>query len=141
MTRAAIAQFVKFCVVGACGFVCNLAVYTAVRALGVDFRLAAVVSFAVSVTGNYLLHRAWTFRGEREGFASQGVRFLVVSLCALAVNEAWLSAFVTLGADKLAAQAVACILVIPVSFVGNKLWAFRSARAPAVRAAAADAAA
>ena len=57
--------------------------------------------------------------------AHQGARFLVVSLAALAVNELWLNLFVALGAGKLVAQAAACILVIPVSFGGNKLWAFR----------------
>jgi putative flippase GtrA len=122
---AGASQFVKFCVVGTSGYISNLSVYAVLQHLGVDFRAAAAISFAVSATGNYLLHRAWTFRRERSHFGTQGARFLAVSLAALAVNELWLSLFVALGVDKLGAQAAACILVIPVSFGGNKLWAFR----------------
>lgn len=129
-------QFLRFCVVGATGYVTNLSIYAGLQHVGVDFRVAATVSFAVATFDNYVLHRAWTFRRERSDFGGQGVRFLVVSLAALAVNQLWLNLFVALGVDKLAAQAAACILVIPVSFGGNKLWAFRrpSLRTEAARA-------
>ena len=118
-------QLFRFCVVGTSGYISNLSLYVGLQRAGIDFRAAAAVSFALSMVGNYLLHRAWTFRRERSDFGSQGVRFLVVSLAALAVNELWLNVFVALGLGKFGAQAAACILVIPVSFGGNKLWAFR----------------
>ena len=122
---ASASQLFRFCVVGTSGYLSNLSVYAVLQHIGVDFRVAATISFALATTGNYLLHRAWTFRCERSNFGSQGARFLVVSLAALAVNELWLNLFVALGVGKVVAQAAACILVIPVSFAGNKLWAFR----------------
>jgi putative flippase GtrA len=119
-------QLVKFCVVGATGYVVNLAVYlTLLHVFDLNYLLAAVGSFAVAVTNNYLLNRLWTFRTHRGAVVRQGLRFLVVSVLALAANLVVLKALVELGFGKEFAQAVAIVLVTPVNFVGNKLWSFR----------------
>jgi putative flippase GtrA len=57
--------------------------------------------------------------------AYQGIRFLVVAVCALAANLVILETLVWLGAPEIPAQATAIILVTPLNFVGNKLWSFR----------------
>jgi putative flippase GtrA len=120
-------QLAKFCTVGASGYVVNLVVYTALLlGAGFDYRVAATCSFLVAVTNNYTWNRLWTFRGQRGPVAYQGVRFLVVSVAAYLGNLAWLSAFVAFGFHKVAAQAIAIILVTPFNFVGNKLWSFRA---------------
>jgi putative flippase GtrA len=118
-------QLAKFCTVGASGYIVNLAVYATLLALGVHYLLAAVCSFLVAVTNNYLWNRAWTFRRQRGHLVFQGFRFLVVSTLALAANLSFLSALVALGVPKLPAQAVAIALVTPWNFVANKLWSFR----------------
>jgi len=119
-------QLAKFGVVGASGYVVNLAVYAILlRWAGLHYLAAAVCSFAVAVTNNYLLNRHWTFRGERGHFAYQGLRFLVVSALALGANLICLRVLVALGLGKIVAQALAIVLVTPLNFVGNKLWSFR----------------
>jgi dolichol-phosphate mannosyltransferase len=119
-------QLGKFALVGATGYVVNLAVFTLlVRGADVHYMAAAVLSFVVAVTNNYLLNRFWTFRGQRGHFYYQGLRFFVVSWCALAANLAVLRALVALGLDEVQAQAIAIIIVTPINFVGNKLWSFR----------------
>jgi putative flippase GtrA len=118
-------QLAKFAAVGASGYAVNLAVYAAAIHAGLHFRLAAVASFVVSAGSNYLLNRHWTFRAQRGSFAYQGVRFLAVSAAALAANQVWLTVLVWAGAGKLLAQAVSILLVMPLNFVGNKLWSFR----------------
>ena len=118
-------QLAKFCTVGASGYVVNLAVYATLLAFDVHYLLAAVCSFLVAVTNNYLWNRAWTFRHRRGHLVFQGFRFLVVSTVALGANLAFLSALVALGVPKLPAQALAIALVTPWNFVANKLWSFR----------------
>ena len=118
-------QLAKFCAVGASGYVVNLAVYATLLALGVHYLLAAVCSFLVAVTNNYLWNRVWTFRHQRGHLVFQGFRFLLVSMIALAANLAFLSILVALGVPKLPAQAIAIVLVTPWNFVANKLWSFR----------------
>jgi putative flippase GtrA len=118
-------QLAKFSTVGASGYVVNLVVYTALIESGVHYNLAALCSFLVAVTNNYTWNRLWTFRGQRGHVAYQGFRFLVVAVAALAVNELLLTALVTGGVGKVVAQAIAVVFVMPINFVGNKLWSFR----------------
>jgi dolichol-phosphate mannosyltransferase len=124
--RANWEQLAKFCVVGASGYVVNLAVYTLLlRGLGVHYVPAAILSFVVAVTNNYTWTRLWTFRGQRGHVVFQGMRFLVVSVLALGANLVVLAVLVETGVGEVLAQAIAIVLVTPVNFVGNKLWSFR----------------
>ena len=119
-------QLLRFCLVGASGYVVNLAVYTLLlKGVDAHYLLAATGSFLVAVTNNYTWNRLWTFRGSRGHVAYQGLRFLVVSVVALGANLLILWALVQLGLDELPAQAIAIVLVTPLNFVGNKLWSFR----------------
>jgi putative flippase GtrA len=123
-------QLAKFCTVGATGYALNLAVFALlVHGVGIHYLLAAVGSFLVAVTSNYVWNRLWTFRHQRGHVAYQGLRFLLVSTVALAGNLAFLSALVALGLAKVPAQAAAIALVTPWNFLANKLWSFRR-RAP-----------
>ncbi len=122
-------QLFKFCVVGASGFVVNLAVYSVlVHVVGLHYLIAAVFSFLVAVTNNYTWNRVWTFGHHTGGVAYQGPRFLVVSVFALAANLLVLRGLVGLGLEKTLAQAIAIVVVTPLNFVGNKLWSFASHR-------------
>lgn len=119
-------QLAKFATVGASGYAVNLAVYVALlEGAGLHYLAAAACSFVVAVANNYTWNRQWTFRRQRGHLAYQGMRFLIVSLLALGTNLLFLQLFVTAGVPKIPAQAVAIVLVFPLSFVGNKLWSFR----------------
>ena len=127
--RANWEQLLKFCAVGATGYVVNLAVYTAlVRGVDLHYAPAAVCSFLVAVTNNYAWNRLWTFRRQRGHLVFQGLRFFVVSTIALLANLVVLHVLVQSGLGEVAAQALAIMLVTPVNFVGNKLWSFRHRR-------------
>jgi putative flippase GtrA len=127
--RANWEQLVKFCAVGATGYVVNLAVYTLLlNGAGLHYVLAAIGSFLVAVTNNYVWNRLWTFRGQRGHVFHQGLRFLIVSTIALGANLLVLHALVQAGLGEVVSQALAIMLVTPVNFVGNKLWSFRHRR-------------
>jgi dolichol-phosphate mannosyltransferase len=122
-------QLVKFCVVGATGYVVNLVVYVLLlKGAGFHYVPAAIGSFLVAVTNNYVWNRLWTFRGQRGHVVFQGLRFLVVSTIALGANLLVLHALVQAGLGEVVSQALAIMLVTPVNFVGNKLWSFRHRR-------------
>ena len=119
-------QLGKFLVVGASGYVVNLAVYALLlNAANLHYLAAATGSFLVAVANNYLWNRLWTFRGQRGNVAYQGMRFFVVAVVSLGANLLVLQALVGLGAGKVVAQAIAIVLVTPLNFLGNKLWSFR----------------
>ena len=119
-------QLGKFCVVGAVGYLINLAVYDTLLHAGLHYLLAATCSFLVAVTSNYTWNRLWTFREQRGHLGIQGMRFFLVSLAALGANLVVLHLLVVYGGlGRLLAQAIAIVLVTPLNFVGNKLWSFR----------------
>jgi dolichol-phosphate mannosyltransferase len=119
-------QLAKFCIVGASGYVINLAVYTTLlKWAGLHYVAAATGSFLVAASNNYLWNRVWTFRDDRGHVVYQGMRFLVVAGLAYGANIGVLAALVAAGVGKIVAQALAIVLVTPLNFLGNKLWSFR----------------
>ena len=118
-------QLAKFCTVGASGYVVNLAVYWLLLRADMHYLPAAVCSFLVAVTNNYLWNRLCTFHHQRGRLVYQGMRFLLVSTIALAANLVFLWILVELGVGALPAQAIAIVLVTPWNFAANKLWSFR----------------
>jgi putative flippase GtrA len=118
-------ELAKFSVVGASGYLVNLGVYVLLlRAADLHYVPAAACSFCVAVSNNYWWNRHWTFRDKRGHFYRQGVRFAVVSVAALGANLLILRGLVAGGLGKIAAQALAIVLVTPLNFVGNRLWSF-----------------
>src|SRR5215217_6045373 len=116
-------QLIRFCVVGASGYAVNLAVYLVLlKGLDLHYLVAATGSFLAAVTNNYTWNRVWTFRGQRGHVAYQGLRFLIVAVCALAANLLVLDLLVMFGLEKVPAQAIAILVVMPLNFIGNKLW-------------------
>jgi putative flippase GtrA len=121
-------QLIRFATVGASGYVVNLGVFAAgVHLLGIDYRIAAVLAFLVSVANNFWLNRHWTFDAREEHPMFQGARFFAISLVAFAFTYVVLIALVdSAGMSKVLAQAIAIVAGTPLSFLGQKLWSFRA---------------
>jgi putative flippase GtrA len=119
-------QLVRFSMVGAIGYVINLAVYsTLVVVADLHYVPAAAFAFCVAVTNNFVLNRHWTFQATARRATFQAPRFLAVSLLALAFNLIVLELLVgVVGIDKIVGQAAAILAATPLNFIGNKLWSF-----------------
>ena len=125
-------QLVQFGIVGGIGFVVNIAVYAlCVHGAGMDYHLAAAVAWLVAVLNNFVLNRHWTFNAGAGRAHHQAARFLIVSLIAFGFSQLLLTLFVeVVSLPKVPAQALAVALSMPLNFLGNKLWSFRSERDP-----------
>lgn len=120
------AQLLRFCAVGASGYVVNLAVFALLLdGLGTHYLVAAVGSFCIAWLNNFALNRHWTFRRGHRSVSAQGARYLAVSVVALGINLAVLHGLVVAGTPEVLAQAVAILVVTPVAFLLNRRWAFR----------------
>jgi dolichol-phosphate mannosyltransferase len=121
-------QFVRFAAVGASGYVVNLGIFAAsVHLLKLDYRVAAVVAFVVSVLNNFWWNRHWTFDAKHDHPIFQGARFFTVSLVAFGFTYVVLVALVSsAGLPKVVAQAIAIVAGTPLSFLGQKLWSFKA---------------
>ena len=121
-------QLLRFAMVGASGYVVNLAVFTVcVHVIGIDYRLGSVIAFVVSVVNNFWLNRHWTFSAKQHHPFLQGVKFFAVSLIAYGFTYVVLVALVDgTGMVKVLAQAIAVAAAMPLSFIGQKLWSFKA---------------
>lgn len=122
-------QLIRFAAVGATGYVVNLVVFAAcVHLLVIDYKVAAVVAFVVSVVNNFWWNRHWTFRGQSEAHPiEQGIKFFAISLVAFGFSYVILVSLVDgAGFAKVIAQATSIAAATPLSFVGQKLWSFRA---------------
>jgi dolichol-phosphate mannosyltransferase len=120
-------QLGRFVAVGASGYVVNLLVFAlCVHVVAIDYKIAAVVAFVVSVLNNFWWNRHWTFGAKEARAVHQGARFFTVSLVAFGFSYVVLVSLVDgAGLPKVIAQALSIAAATPLSFIGQKLWSFR----------------
>lgn len=121
-------QLIRFAGVGVTGYVVNLVVYALlIHVLGIDYKVAAVVAYVVSVLNNFWWNRHWTFSHSRVAHpVEQGLKFFAVSLVTFGFSYVVLISLVDgAGTDKLIAQAISIAAGTPLNFIGQKLWSFR----------------
>lgn len=131
------AQFVGFCIVGVSNTLISFAVYSVLLWLipffreGQNYVLANVIAFFVSVTNSFFWNHRLVFReksGERRNLfwtylktvAAYAGTGLILSnvLLTLAVEK--------LGWNEYLSNLGIIVIMIPVNFLLNKLWAFRT---------------
>jgi putative flippase GtrA len=125
---AAVAQWVRFAVVGAGNTVLSWCVYALLFGAGVHYLLASGLAFAVGATNSYVLNRRWTFAsGDRA--APEVLRFGVVQSVGLALNLCVLYALVREAeVHHLVAQLIGFPVASVVTFLLSRHWAFAGAK-------------
>jgi putative flippase GtrA len=119
-------QLVKFCTVGASGYVVNLCVFAlCVEGLGAHHLVGATAAFVVAVLNNFWWNRHWTFRARSGRAGFQAARFFTVSVVAFLFAASVLELLVSVAEmPELPAQAISIIVATPLNFIGNKMWSF-----------------
>lgn len=118
-------QLGRFLVVGTSGYVVNLAIFSIALLLGAHYIPAAIIAFIVAWMNNFMLNRYWTFRAHAEAMVGQGARYLAVSVVALIANLIILQLLVDAGLGETLSQAIAIVLVTPLSYLLSRRWSFR----------------
>src|SRR5882757_6681282 len=118
-------QLFQFGIVGASGYLVNLAVFAVLNGpANIHYIAAAILAFCVAVMNNFWWNRHWTFDARHRHAGFQAARFFTVSVLALVINLIVLEILVRGGMGDLPAQAIAVAVAMPFNFVGNKLWTF-----------------
>ena len=121
-----LAQPAKFILVGAGGFVLNVAAFTALFRLGVQYAASSVTAYLVANAAMYVGNRRFTFRLANDGFLRDYVRYVAAGLVVAALTAALLVLLVEgVGVDPRLGQALALTALTPVAFVLVKRWTFR----------------
>jgi putative flippase GtrA len=131
MQRRGVRQFVKFGIVGASGFIVNLAIFTLLQKLVPDsthapnYYVIYSVAFLGGGVSNFFLNRLWTFRSTGHA-GKEGAQFMTVSVLALLVGlvVSWLVQPYLGHGHK--TWFVSTLAGIVVNFFINKYWTFRA---------------
>ena len=141
--------FLKFSLIGLANTAIDWVVYSiffyalGFQNFGAGLYLAQVLGFSAGVTNSYIMNRKITFQNHGKFFGPQLVKFLVVSLTAMAASLLTMFVLENLmgfGAliDSFAAaeqtlykvlaqyalKAAASLLGIVVNYIGNRIWTF-----------------
>jgi dolichol-phosphate mannosyltransferase len=82
-------RFLKFVLVGGSGALINLAVFAALILAGLHYMPAAIASFVLAATSNYVLDSLWVFGDRGHGHSKKlYAKFMLVSVFSLGVNLA-----------------------------------------------------
>jgi putative flippase GtrA len=121
-----LAQPLKFLLVGTGGFVLNVCAFSALFGLGTWYVAASVLAYFLSNAAMYLGNRYFTFGLSHDGFVGAYVRYLVVGGVVAGLTVVLLAGFVEgLGIDPRLGQGLALTLLVPLSFVMSKRFAFQ----------------
>ena len=126
MTGSRLAQPLKFLLVGIGGFALNVFAFSALFGLGTWYLAASVMAYLVSNGAMYLGNRYFTFGLSHGGFVRAYFRYLVVGGVVAGLTALLLAAFVEgFGMEPRAGQALALTLLVPLSFLLSKRFAFQ----------------
>ncbi|MBP2656310.1 MAG: GtrA-like protein [Firmicutes bacterium] len=120
-------MLLKFALIGLTGVGVNLITYITALSAGLSYLLAAIMSFTVAVTSNFIGNLLWTFKGRAPNKPT-GVKyftFTAISVINLFVNLAILHILIqSFKVDQTISQLLAIAVVSFFNFILNYLITF-----------------
>lgn len=128
-SEAAGKQVVRYGIIACSGYVLAIALYSGELAIGINPYSALGVAFVLNGLYNFTLMRIWAFPPSYRGVASDLGRFSSVALLSLGVNySSFAVLYSAIALPAATAQRIAILIAAPVTFLTNRLWAFRATR-------------
>lgn len=126
-----IVQFLKFCLVGVSNTLISYVVYLLFISLGVHYLIASALGFLVSVVNAFYWNNKYVFKagaGEKRSILPTFLKTLLsYAGTGLVLANILLIVWVeVLSLPQWLGPLLNLIITIPLNFVLNKLWAFRS---------------
>ena len=116
-----IKQILRFGLVGGIAFLIDYGIFTLLTLLGVNYLIANVISFSVSVIFNYVASIKWVFDAKKQT-PKDAVIFIVLSFIGLGINELLLYVGVDkLHINELLMKLVATAIVMVYNFITRKI--------------------
>jgi len=129
-----VSQFIKFGIVGVSNTVISLSTYYVLVYFGVHYMFANAVGFAMGLFNSYFWNSRYVFSLKKRSEGNKALRKELRVFCKMAavygVVLLWGSGLLfvmvdILGISQLLAPVINVFATVPVSFLLNKLWAFR----------------
>ena len=123
-------EFVRFCLVGAVGFVVNLSTLTLAReSLGLPVELAVLLGGEVALVSNFLFHNYWTYkeRPQNKKIAVLFMQFHVAFWSGNGINAILTLLMIKqLGWSSVVSLAIASAIVLFWNFAWTRYYIWRA---------------
>ncbi len=121
--------FLKFFIVGGLGLILNLVLFFLLAdVLKVDPNWAAIITFIICVTHNFLLNHIWSFKNQVKSppDLKKYLKYVLINCCGLVVNLAILNLILIVFQPplKVIAEFFAAISSVFINFLGSKYFVF-----------------
>ena len=118
-------QFLLFCIVGASNTLITLGVYTLLLKIGVPYLIATTIGYICGIINGYLWSSKVVFKKRKT--IDNATKFIIVNIITIGVNLflMWLWIDV-LSIHKILAQVITICFTMPLNFILNKIWTYRS---------------
>ncbi len=126
-----ISQFIKFSLVGVSNTAISYGTYALLTYIGCPYVISNIIAFIVSVLNSFFWNNRYVFKkndGEhRNPWWTLAKTFLAYGSTGLILSNILLVLFVEkFNMNKYIAPLLILIITIPLNFVINKFWAFRT---------------
>lgn len=141
MKKEALIQFIKFGIVGVSNTLVNYVIYACSLLLmknaglfpKVNYLIAQGIAFFLSVLWSYFWNSRFVFKEEegttRNGFVTLVKTYISYSFTGLFLNSILLILWISmLHISDMIAPLINLIVTIPLNFIINKFWAFKTKR-------------
>lgn len=119
-------QFIKFGLVGLFNTAISMSLYYALVYLGVNYLVANLIGFMISVLNSYYWNNRYVFNKTEEGHLKPILKTYMAYGSTLLLSTFLLYLMVQqLGISHWIAPLLNLAITIPINFLINKLWAFR----------------
>lgn len=124
-------QFIKFGLVGVSNTVISYGTYALLTLLGIPYVFSNIIAFIISVLNSFFWNNRYVFKkteGEKRNSLLTLVKtFLAYGSTGLILSNILLIIFVEkLNISKFFAPLIILIITIPLNFIINKFWAFKT---------------
>lgn len=131
MSVIAFGQFLKFGLVGLSNTILSYVVFSILVLLGLHYLIANVISFFVGVSNAFYWSNKYVFKkgkGENRGILPSLIKtFFAYGFSGLLLNSFLLWVLIErYDIYSLIAQALSLIITVPLNFILNKYWSFKT---------------
>lgn len=122
MSKKLISQIIKFGFVGGTAFFIDTGVLLLLSKLGINYLIANVISFTISVIYNYILSMKFVFDVKDSNITKNFIQFIILSIIGLCVNEIIMKLCVdVVTLNLLFSKIIATGIVMIYNFITRKL--------------------
>lgn len=120
--RNLLKQIIKFGFVGGTAFFIDAGILLLLTKLGINYLIANILSFSVSVIYNYILSMKFVFNVKETNSQKNFFQFIILSIIGLGVNELIMKICVEkFLISVLIAKIIATIIVMIYNFITRKI--------------------